>query len=184
MARFGRREGVLGADAATTIGAYGVRAEAAYTWTAQRAGNDFQVKSPFVYLVVGAERRFWDDLNVNVQYFRRSISDYRNPLDIVDPTRRSVAVLQAVLNHQLDHSENGMSFLISRKWFNETLSAEIAAIYTFTRRDFLLRPRISYSFTDRWKGSIGADVYRGAEDTFFGRLKGISTVFAELRCAL
>jgi len=171
---------VLGADAATTVGAYGIRAEAAYTWTEQPVGRDFEVKRPFLYLVVGAERKVWDDFNVNVQLFFRSVSNYRNPYAIADPSLRSVAVLQAVLNHQLTRRENGMTFLVSRKWLNETLAAEIAAVYSFTQRDFLLRPRMSYAFSDHWRGSLGVDRYRGGENTFFGRLKANSAVFAEL----
>jgi len=159
---------------------YGIRAEAAYTWTEQPAGRDFEVKRPFLYLVVGTERKVWDDFNVNVQIFLRSVSSYRNPYAIVDPSLRSVAVLQAVLNHQLTRTENGMTFLVGRKWLNETLAGEIAAIYSFTQRDFLLRPRMSYAFSDHWRGSLGVDVYRGGENTFFGRLKANSAVFAEL----
>ena len=71
----------------------------------------------------------------------------------------------------------------SDKWLNETLEAELAGVVNFTRHDFMVRPRLAYAFDDHWKGTLGAYVYRGGANTFFGLLKDRTGGFAELRYA-
>ena len=172
---------VLGADAATVIGRYGLRAEAAYTWTEDATGTDPYIKNPFFYGVAGADRTFFEYLNVNMQYFVRLISNYSNPNAIAEPLTRNVALQQAVASNQLDSFQQGASLRISNKWLNETLEAEVAAVVNFTRHDYFLRPKLSYSFDDHWKGALGANVFRGDSDTFFGLLQDRSAMYAEMR---
>lgn len=172
---------VLGADAATVIGRYGLRTEAAYTWTEDAAGIDPFVKNPFFYGVVGADRTFFEYLNINLQYFMRQISGFSDPNTIADPLTRTIAIQQSILSNQQDRFQQGMSLRISDKWLNETLEAELAAIYNFTRRDYLLRPKLGYAFNDHWKGSAGATLFRGNDSTFFGLLQDRSAMFGDLR---
>ncbi|HEY5995318.1 MAG TPA: DUF1302 family protein [Gallionellaceae bacterium] len=172
---------VLGADAAATLGRFGFRAEAAYTWTEDNAGLDPFVKNPFFYGVVGADRTFYDNFNINLQYFVRQVANYSDPNAIADPVLRTVAIQQAVVSSQLDRRQQGISLRIADKWLNDTLEAEIAGVANFTRHDFMLRPRLAYAFDDHWKGTLGAYVYRGGANTFFGLLKDRSGGFAEAR---
>lgn len=172
---------VLGADAATVMGRYGLRTEVAYTWTENAAGINPFVKKPFFYGVVGADRTFFEYLNINVQYFARQINSFSDPNTITDPLTRGVAIQQSIISHQHDKFQQGMSLRIGNKWLNETLEAEFAAVYSFTRRDYLLRPKLGYAFDDHWKGTLGANLYRGDPNTFFGMLRYLSTVFGELR---
>jgi hypothetical protein len=172
---------VLGADAATVVGRYGLRAEMAYTQTEDAAGTDPFVKNPFFYGVAGADRTFYEYLNVNLQYFVRKVTNYSDPNAISNPMARNVALQQAAASSQLDRIQQGASLRIGDKWLNETLEAEVAAVVTFTRGDFLLRPKVAYAFDDRWKGSLGAYVYRGGSNTLFGLMRNRSAVFTELR---
>ena len=172
---------VLGADVSTVAGRYGIRAEAAYTWTEDPMGNDPFVKNPFFYGVIGADRTFFEYLNINVQYFIRQVSEYSDPRAISDPLTRSVALQQAVASNQLDNVQQGASLRISNKWLNETLEAEVAAVLNLTYRDYYLRPKLSYSFDDHWKGTLGANLFHGDSNTFFGLLQDRSTVFGEIR---
>lgn len=172
---------VLGADAATTAGRFGLRAEAAYTWTEDDAGLNPFVKNPFFYGVAGGDRTFFDYLNINLQYFVRHVANYSDPNAIADPLLRSVAVQQAVINNQLDRMQQGISLRVADKWLNETLEGEIAGVANFTRHDFMLRPRLAYAFDDHRKGTLGAYVYRGGNNTFFGLLRNRTGGFAEAR---
>lgn len=172
---------VLGADAAGTAGRFGLRAEAAYTWTEDDAGQNPFVKNPFFYGVAGGDRTFFEYLNVNLQFFVRQVSNYSDPNAIADPAARSVAIQQAVVSNQLDRVQHGASLRIGDKWLNETLEAEVAGVVNFTRHDYLLRPRLAYAFDDHWKGTLGAYRYRGNANTFFGLLKDRSGAFAEVR---
>ena len=172
---------VVGGDAATTLGRFGLRAEAAFTFTEDPNGTRPDVKQPFFFMVVGGDRTFFEYLNVNVQYLFRYVVHHRSPVDLADPVQRSVATEQAVVANQLDRAQHGASLRVSHKWLNETLEAEVGGTVTFTRLDFVVRPKITYAVTDRWKVVVGGDVFEGQRRSFFGRLRENSTGYAEIR---
>lgn len=172
---------VIGADAATTIGRYGLRGEAAYTFTQDGSGKSPLIKNPFFYLVLGGDRTFLEYLNINCQYFLRVVNSFHNPVKVADPLQRAMALRLAAITSQRGQVQNGASLRVSYKWFNETLEGELAGVLSFTRLDFALRPKLTYAFTDRWKGLVGADIFRGAKNVLFGRLRKNSGVYVELR---
>jgi hypothetical protein len=172
---------VLGMDAATVIGRYGLRAEAAYTWTANTGANDFLVKKPFLYIVMGGDRTFFDYLNVNMQYYFRHVTNYSDPQAITDPLLRTIGIQATALWNQFSRSQHGISARISNKWLNETLEGEIATVASFGRSNYFVRPKLIYAFTDNVKGSLGLDLYRGESNTFFGRLRDNSLLFSEIK---
>ena len=172
---------VIGGDAATTLGRYGLRAEAAYTFTEDPSGRDPRVKNPFFFLVIGGDRTFLEYLNVNLQYLFRYVFHHRPARDIPDPLERSVAIEEAAISNQVDRVEHGFSLRVSHKWLHETLEGEVAAVLFFTRLDFVVRPKLTYALTDRWKVTVGADIFRGDPQSFLGRLRDNSTAYAELR---
>ena len=67
------------------------------------------------------------------------------------------------------------------KWFNETLEAELLIVATLGRHDRLIRPRLSYAIDDHLRLTLGADVYQGSDEAFYGRLRRNSASMAELR---
>jgi hypothetical protein len=172
---------VLGTDAATVIGRYGLRAEVAYTWTENTGPDDFVVKKPFLYLVMGGDRTFLDYVNVNIQYYSRHVTNYSDPQAIADPIQRAVAIQGAVISNQFEPSQHGVSIRVSDKWLNETLEGEIAGIASFGPSNYCIRPRLVYAFNDNLKGSFGLDIYRGESNTFFGYLRDNSLLFAEMK---
>jgi hypothetical protein len=94
---------VVGIDAATAVGPYSLRGEAAYTFTEDENGADPAIKNPFLFVVVGGDRTFVERLNVNLQYILRVVMHYQSPFDIANPLTRDVAVQAALLDNQLDH---------------------------------------------------------------------------------
>ena len=172
---------VLGMDAATVKGRYGLRAEAAYTWTANTGPNDFMVKKPFLYMVMGADRTFFDYLNINLQYYLRRVTNYSDPQGIADPLLRSVATQGAVMSNQFERFQHGVSIRLGNKWLNETLEGEIAGVMSFGRSNYFIRPKLIYAFSDNIKGTLGLDIYRGESNTIFGQLVKNSLLFAEMK---
>lgn len=172
---------VIGADAATTFGRFGLRAEAAFTFTEDLRGEEADVKQPFLFMVVGGDRTFLERLNVNIQYLLRFVVHHLSPVDIPDPLQRSVATQQALVANELDEVQHGASLRVRHTWLNETLEGEVATILLFTRFDFVVRPKVTYAVTDRWKAAVGADIFRGERRSFFGRLRDNSTVYTEFR---
>jgi hypothetical protein len=172
---------VLGADVARNYGRYGFRGEAAYFFTDDQNGHDPFVKNPYLYFVLGGDRTFFDNLNVNLQFVGRWINNYVDPENIIDPATQSVAVENAIIASQQDPVSYGLTSRIGKKWFNDTLEGEVLVFADFTRLDSYVRPLISYAFTDHIKGTIGAEFYTGGSQTVFGQLKPNQNVFAELR---
>jgi hypothetical protein len=120
-------------------------------------------------------------LNLNLQYFIRVVSQYQNPEKIPDPFQQTIAIQEAVATNQLDRVQQGASFRLSQKWRHETLEAEVAGALIFTRHEYMIRPKVTYAFTDRWKGIVGADLFRGNRRSFFGNLRDNTTAYAEFR---
>jgi len=172
---------VVGADAASTVGPYGLRAEAAYTITRDTRGDNPEIKNPFFYLVVGGDRTFLDNLNINVQYIFRRVFNFQDPNDILNPIRRELARQENLLNNQIDAVQHSMSLRVSKKWLNDTLETEVRLILGFIRLDAVVRPKIIYAVTDNLKLTVGADVFRGDEHSFFGRLRDNTTAYAEIQ---
>jgi hypothetical protein len=171
---------VVGADAAAAVGPYTVRAEAAYTFTEHSRRGD-QIKSPFFFMVVGADRTLPGAVYVNVQYALRVIADFQPPGAVVNPIFREVAVQQALINDQLDQVKHALALRVSRSWLNETLRAEFNAIVSPNRFDYALRPKVTYALTDRVKLTVGGDLFGGPNVSFFGRIRDASTAYVEAR---
>ena len=171
---------VLGMDAATVLGHYGLRAEAAYTWT-ENINDDPLIKKPFLYAVIGGDRTFFDSFNINLQYYFRKVDNFQDTQNISNPMLRNIATQGAISSNQQVEFQHGLSMRLSNKWLNETLEGEIAAIYSLTHNDYALKPKLVYAFNDQMKGSLGIDIYRGNDNTFFGRLRDHSAFYAEMK---
>lgn len=172
---------VLGADVAHNYGRFGFRAEIAYVDTTDAVGIDPSVRNSYLYWIAGVDRTFYENLNVNLQFFQRRIRHHHDPETIGDPLERTTALVNAVFDGQRDRLSDGISFRVSNQWFNNTLEAEIFAVVNFTRSNSFWRPLVTYAFDDHWSATIGAELYRGADDTPYGSLKRNRTAFVELR---
>jgi len=171
---------VAGADAAAALGPYTVRGEVAYTFTEHERAGD-QIKSPFLFLVLGADRTLPGGVYVNIQYVLRVVARFQDPFAVADPSVRRVAIEQASINDQLDEAKHALAVRLSKTWLNETLVTEITSIISPARAEFVLRPKVKYAVTDRLKLTAGADVFRGETPSFFGRLRDTSTAYVEVR---
>lgn len=172
---------VLGADAATTRGSFRFAAEAAYVRTEDPNGVDPGIKNPFVYAVLGVERDYPDNFTVIVQAFFRDVMHFSNPESIVNPGVRAIAVQQAVANNQYDRRQQGVSARIDKKWFNETLEAELAATALLNRDGYVVRPRVIYMWSDSIKIIAGYEYFRGSDKTTYGLLEKNKTLYSEVR---
>jgi len=175
------RVDVLGADAAVPVGEYGLRAEAAYARTPNRGGADPLAQDDAVFAVLGVERTFGGELNVNAQYLYKRVFGFRDPDALSDPATRALAIEERIIADQLAPDSHGLAFRIDHKAFNETLESELAAVIGFRKKDSFLRPKVSYAFTDRVKGVVGAQIWSGPTDSPFGRRRDLTAAFVETR---
>ena len=174
---------VVGADAATVVGRYGLRAEAAYTFTADERGDEPQIRNPFLRAVLGGDRTFQEYLNLNVQYVLQVVTRFHSPLDVADPALREVAVQGALASNQWDRVQHGGTLRVSDKWMNETLEAELSAAVFGPTASYLVRGKVSYAISDRWRAIAGFNWFDGVEPSPLRFLRKNSALFAEMRLA-
>lgn len=170
---------MMGFDFAKNLGRFGLRGEAAYSKTKDENGDDPLVKNSHVHSVLGIDRTFFGDLNINAQYIYRHVLDYKSSSEISDPNLRYLARQLEILSNQRSRSHHSGSLRMNYKLWNERLESELTLVGWFN--DGLIKPKLIYSISDEWRAIVGAEMYRGKDDGFFGRLKSLSGLFAELR---
>jgi hypothetical protein len=178
-----RRVRVFGGDMAANMGRFGLRAEAAYVRTDDPDGTDRFAKNPFLFAVAGADRTFGERLNLNLQYLYRFVFEHLGHADHGNDASIDAAIgrQQDVLSNQTRRVQHGASFRIAYKWLHDTLEAECAAAGYFLPKGGVIRPKIEYAITDRWKAVAGAEIFRGEASSLFGLLRPNSTAYLELR---
>lgn len=168
---------MLGADFARNFGKYGVRIEGAAVRARQASELGLQ---PYRYLVAGADRTFWGDLNVNVQLFARWTG--AAPLQAwSDAGSRRIETFNNLIFVQTRENTYGMTARVANLWLNQTLGAELFVQRYFGDGSMYLHPQVSYAITDHVKVTAGAVWYTGKEGTLFGVMKKNNGVFGELR---
>lgn len=169
----------FGADAATSVGEYGLRGEIAYTFSPDAAGLDSRRSG--VYLVGGGDRTFNDRLNVNVQYIYRYVAGYRDPELVADPVQQALALRNAAISNQRFRHQHGMSARISYRWPGDRVETELTALFNATAHDGVIRGRVIYKLTDLLRLTIGGDWFFGDDDTYLGEFRRNSGGFVEMR---
>ncbi|MFC5475899.1 hypothetical protein [Paraherbaspirillum soli] len=170
---------VFGADAALNLGRYGLRAEVARVLRdeAQTAGG---FRSDWM-LVAGVDRNFDDDLNINLQLIAQQTGNLADAASIVGADQRNLATVNAISFNQERKNKFGATMRIGKKWLNGTLEAELLAFSYFQPNTSYWRPLVAYALQDNVKLTVGAELYYGRANTYFGGSKSTQSLFAELR---
>jgi len=172
---------IIGADGATNVGHYALRVEGAFAFTQNNSDHDPFVKEPYLFAIVGGDRTYHGELNINAQYIFRFVSELPHGPSTGDGFATKVAEEEAIIGSQTERVQHGASTRVSDKWLHETLEAEIGVIGYFDPRGVLVRPKITYSFSDHWKAIVGGEVYRGSDRSVFGLLRPNSVGYVEAR---
>lgn len=177
----------VGFDFSKTFSEWILRLESAYTWTENDAGINPVIEPSHFDSVLGLEKTFGEYVRLQVQGILRYHPSYSPPSEasgatpLVENINRQVAALNALLQgYQLQRRE-GASFRLA--YTNEKAGWEVegAAVGYFESRDYLLRPKVTRSFTDTFKASVGLDFYGGPEDTQFGALHYYNSLYFEAK---
>lgn len=170
-----------GADFASTWGEWGLRGELAYTTSEDSSGRKLEVMNPETFLVLGVERSPWEDFNVNLQALYKHVEKFQDPASYSLPFENTLATFNQVTSNQLAADQYGYSLRPSLKFWSQTLETEVAYVEWQPVYSSLLRPKLTYAVNDHLKASVGGEVYRGRQSSFFGRLRSLSSGFAEVR---
>jgi hypothetical protein len=170
------RAWVVGGDFGEAIGSWGVRGEGA--WTIPDAGPEGY--HPFFSYVIGIDRTIHQDYYANVQFIEGIVPDYQVPEYPPLPGLREAKAIERALNNQAHRVTNAASVRISYQQPDNRWKASVTGILNLTDRDYLIRPKFDYGFSDHWKGSLGLEYNHGKDATFFGQSRKNNAGFSEI----
>jgi len=201
VSRTAYRHQVVGADFSTALGdVLTLRGEAAYRRPFDYKGQ-IQVARPDLQYVLGADHSF-GSLSVIVQYLGRYVFDWQKengPAMALDPSvlptfmMGDASVVTDVVNAQLAKTNQILFSQTARlqhigtlrlEWLgaHDALSISALCLVNVTTREWLFSPRIGYRLTDALTAYVGAQIFKGPDDTLFGMIDGeLSAGYAELR---
>jgi len=79
-----------------------------------------------------------------------------------------------------DKSSGFISLMISTDYLNDKLKSEVIALLNWADGSWMLRPKVSYEFTDQVSAKIGLDVFAGNKTGFFGQFDDNDRVYTEV----
>ena len=178
------RQQTFGADIAFNVGKFAVRAEVATSRynSVDASATEFPTPARTINrAVVGIDRTVFDTANLNLQVFSIHRRGYTNARALDQPVNvQRLSDGLARLNNEYGRSETGVTLRISDRFLNEQMRLELGAIYDFSQRSYLLRPRLVYSFSDALRVSAGTDYFHGRGQSFFGARSKNNLAYMEL----
>ena len=111
--------------------------------------------------VVGLDVPLPSDVRLNFQVFQSVITNY-NPQVI--PKKY----------------ESGYSVLVNGK-VTPQVEAEMLWIASLDRNDWMMRPKVNWSFDKNWRLVVGADAFYGPPIGYFGRFGNRDRVYSEIK---
>lgn len=122
---------------------------------------DGLVKQNTLDYALGLDFTFGADTRLNLQAFQRVF--FAHDADIIP-----------------DKYESGASIFLSSK-FARNIEAQTLLVHSLNRRDWMLRPRVSWAFEKNWRLAVGADIFYGPVTGYFGRYNNADRLYAEVR---
>jgi hypothetical protein len=203
VSRTAYEQQVFGFDFSTALGdVMTVRGEAAYRRPMNWQNTLFgQVAFPDAQYVLGADHNF-GGLSIIVQYMGRYVFDWEKqpgpatPLDpslLVGYTMSQESTVFDIVSAQLKKTNQILFSQTARlqhvatfrfEWLlrHETLSFSSLCMLNFTTHEWLVTPRIGYRLSDTLMAYLGAQIFKGPDDTLFGLIdEQLSAGYAELR---
>lgn len=167
---------MLGSDMARNWGDYGTRLEWAYV---NPSGVDAPQRPglrPYLFMVLGVDRTFYSNLNINLQWLLRRC--WGRPPPAWAATEADAFNAAAFVQHA--QTVTGVSMRLAHHWLNQTLHAEVYMQRYVGAADLYLQPMLTYAVSDAVRASLGGQIYSG-EGPQFGAMKRNRNWFAELR---
>ena len=157
---------MIGFTFANAFGRFVPRGEFSYNLgkhfsTADQAQEDSLKEKNFLYYMMGTDYSV-SDYYFNVQLVQKVIMDYET--DIYE-----------------DEVQTNLSLWFQAKLYNETLKPEVLTIYGSNDKDWMIRPKIVYDFTDYFSMALGIDIFTGPAVSFFGQFNSNDRVYMELK---
>lgn len=110
---------------------------------------------------VGVDVPVGSDWRFNVQYFERLHFNHADSM-------------------MVERNEPGATFQLVRT-FGSEFEFEFLAASSLIRRDYMLRPKLTWKFAPEWRALMGIDHFEGRPTALFGRFDDSDRVYFEVR---
>jgi hypothetical protein len=157
---------IAGGSFTSTIKSFVIRGEAAYYngkyfQTADPLAEDALVQKDYLHYVVGLDYSV-GHLKLSTQFIQKYIMDYDDMMDE-------------------EEFGNTMTFLARYDAMRETLHLELFSYVGLNYGDALIRPKVTYDFSDAFSILLGANVFVGDEKGRFGRYQDNSMIYTKIK---
>ncbi|MFZ3006586.1 MAG: DUF1302 family protein [Phenylobacterium sp.] len=166
---------MLGGDLATTLGAYGVRAEAAFYDYDRGDLTGLAPRRPRFALVLGADRELPSQINVNVQAVVR-VNDTLPPLG----PQTALARRNAAIQYGWRDTVVGGAVRLRRAFSADRGSVE-TTVAAYAGGGTYGQFRLAYAIADGLRASLLAERFAGRSGSLFGGLEDNSLIAVGLR---
>lgn len=170
---------MLGADVATAIGAFTLRAEVARNWV-DDGGGGLVSAGPEVFAVAGADYEFSANVYANVQAIYARSPDRARCTAACSPVERQIAGTNNVLAMSTRETEAGVSALVAYQDDYQTQHYELSSAYLTQDEGVLLRGRARFRVDDDLRVEVGADYYAGGRASILGAQEDRSGAFVQV----
>ena len=169
----------LGADLSFTSGRWIFRGESSYIWTQNDRGTNPLIQPSHWDSVIGIERPVGDDFRAQIQVLYRVHPRFTDPEDAA--VGAEIAKANALLLGYQFQSRVGATFRIAYEPEKSDFQAELFTIGNFMGGDYLLRPKLTYAWSDALKTTLGTEYYAGPLDRPLGALQVYNSLFLEAK---
>ncbi len=157
---------VAGGSFTTDIKGFVLRGEAAYYngkyfQTADPKADGALAQKDYLHYVVGLDYGI-GSLKLSAQFIQKYIMDYNNFIEE-------------------DEFQNTMTFLARFDAMRETLHLELFSYVGLKYGDALIRPKVTYDFSDSFSILLGSNIFLGDERGMFGRYDDNSMIYTKLK---
>ncbi|MDD5477464.1 MAG: hypothetical protein PHG87_04585 [Candidatus Omnitrophica bacterium] len=136
-----------------------------------RNGKNRLIENSSMKYLLGYERDFPKDWRLGSQYYVEQMLNFdefkanSQPGDVPRDEFRQL-----------------LTFRITKLFWFQTLEASLFTFYSPTDSDAYIRPHLAWQANDRWKLTVGANIFFGKHDwTQFGQLEGNDNFYIRLR---
>jgi len=152
-----KRTHLIGGTFSNTFGDLTLRGEVGYLTdkyisTTDPTDTDGVVKTGELKYVLGFDWYGLTDTLLSTQIFQTYLDNHEK------------GMIREELNTQI-------TFLFKQDYMNETLHAEVLFLHDIDYEDGMVRPKLTYEYSDEVNIYVGADVFYGNENGLFGQYK-------------
>lgn len=136
-----------------------------------RPGRNPLIPNSQLRFLGGYQRQLWEDGTLGVQYYLEIMQDYtayKQSWPAGLPRQRNLRDVVTLRFEQF--------------FAHQTWRLSVMGFYSPADADFLLQPALSYKFSDRLSGAIGANIFGGRDRwTMFGQFNKNDNVYGSVR---